>query len=189
VEAIMRRSTAFALGLLLLVPVAWGGELAGVTMANTVKVGDTELKLNGMGLRKKSIIKVYVAGLYVTKTGQSAEQIVASDGPSRVVMHFLTGKATKKKMDAAWIEGFEANSPDEFSGVKDRVTEFADFFGDMKKGDVIELTFTPGSGTVAALNGTTKGTIDGDDFGRALLRVWMGDHPPSDGLKDGLLGG
>jgi long-chain acyl-CoA synthetase len=39
-----------------------------------------------------------------------------------------------------------------------------------------------------ALNGQEKGTISGDDFGKALLRVWLGDHPPSEDLKAGLLG-
>jgi hypothetical protein len=188
VEAIMRRCAALALGLILAAPVVWGGELAGVTMSDTVNVGESELSLNGMGLRKKSIIKVYVAGLYVAETGLDAQKIVASKSPKRVVMHFLTGKATKKKMDAAWQEGFEANSPDSYGALEERVRRFVDFFGDMKKGDVIQLTIVPGSGTQVALNGEAKGTIDGDDFGRALLLVWLGDQPPSDGLKQGLLG-
>ena len=66
--------------------------------------------------------------------------------------------------------------------------EFADFFGDMKDGDRIELVVVPGTGTTASLNGEVVGSIDGDAFGRALIAVWMGDHPPSDDLKDGLIG-
>ena len=42
--------------------------------------------------------------------------------------------------------------------------------------------------TTLQLNGKQLGTIEGDDFGTALLLVWLGDKPPSDELKAGLLG-
>ena len=184
----MRRWTLLLLGLLVIVPMARAGELAGVNLSDTVTVGDTQLTLNGMGLRKKAIFKVYVAGLYLEETSQDPAAIMSSDGPKRVVMHFLTGKATKKKMDAAWQEGFEANSPSQYASLSAQVTRFADFFGDMKDGDRIELTIVSGSGTTAALNDEVVGTIEGDAFGRALLAVWLGDHPPSEDLKNGLLG-
>jgi hypothetical protein len=103
-------------------------------------------------------------------------------------MKFLTNKATKKKMDAAWFEGFEANSPSAYASLEERVKKFADFFGDMKDGDVVEIDLVPGSGTSVTINGDPKGTIAGDDFETALLMVWLGDHPPTDDLKAGLLG-
>ena len=58
----------------------------------------------------------------------------------------------------------------------------------MRVGDVIELTVVPGEGTVAVYNGEEKGVIEGDDFGVALLRVWLGNHPPTEDLKAGMLG-
>jgi hypothetical protein len=104
-------------------------------------------------------------------------------------MHFLTNRATKKKMDAAWQEGFEANSPETYSALKERVSRFIGFFGDMKVDDTIELTMVPGEGTAVTLNGGAKGTIEGDDFSAALLLVWLGEHPPTEELKAGMLGG
>jgi len=44
------------------------------------------------------------------------------------------------------------------------------------------------SETTAVLNGARVGTIEGTDFGDALLRVWLGDHPPDEALKTGMLG-
>lgn len=38
------------------------------------------------------------------------------------------------------------------------------------------------------LNGELKGTIEGDDFVTALLRVWLGAKPPTEDLKNGMLG-
>ena len=39
--------------------------LAGVTLPDTAQVAGTTLVLNGLGLRKKFVVKVYVAGLYL----------------------------------------------------------------------------------------------------------------------------
>lgn len=184
----MRRSVALLVVCFLVVPAVWSGELAEVKMADEITVGDATLQLNGIGLRKKMWVKVYVAGLYLESPAKDAAAAVSATGPKRVVMHFLTNKAKKGKMDAAWIEGFEANSPSNYASMADRVKKFADLFGDMKVGDVIELTVVPGGGTTATVNGETKGVIDGDDFAAGLLKVWLGDFPPSDELKAGMLG-
>jgi len=185
----MRRWAAIAVALAMLVPMAWAGELAGVDLPDEMTVSDATLKLNGMGLRKKLWVKVYVAGLYLEQTTTDAATAVGSEQVKRVVMHFLTDKAKKAKMDAAWVEGFEKNSPAEFAALSDRVDIFKDYFGNMKNGDVIEVTVAPGQGAEVLLNGQVKGTIEGDDFAQALLRVWLGDEPPSEDLKVGMLGG
>jgi Chalcone isomerase-like len=184
----MHRLTVFLVVCCLAVPAVWAGELAEVKMADEITVGDATLRLNGMGLRKKMWVKVYVAGLYLESPAKDAVEALNTSGIKQVVMHFLTDKAKKKKMDSAWVEGFQTNSSSEYDSLKDRVKEFADLFGNMKVGDVIELTMVPGGGTTAALNGEIKGVIDGDDFATGLLRVWLGDHPPSDDLKAGMLG-
>lgn len=185
----MRRVAGFVVVLAFTVPMLLAGELAEVKMDDEVTVGDATLTLNGMGLRKKMWVKVYVAGLYLESPSNDAAEAVKSDGAKRVVMHFLTNKATKKKMDSAWIEGFKANSPSTYDALKERVEKFADLFGDMKVGDVIELTMIPGSGTLVVLNDEEKSLIEGSDFAEALLKVWLGDHPPTDELKTGMLGG
>ncbi|HSL16905.1 MAG TPA: chalcone isomerase family protein [Methylomirabilota bacterium] len=105
-----------------------------------------------------------------------------------MVVHFLTDRATKKKMDEEWLVGFEANPPQVWPKIEDSVTKFVGFFGDMKDGDVVEIDIVPGAGASVAVNGDPMGVIEGDDFGSALLAVWLGDHPPSDDLKVGLLG-
>lgn len=103
-------------------------------------------------------------------------------------MHFLTDKATNKTIDGAWIKGFETNSPAAYESLEEWVHRFFDFFGDMKTGDVIELEMVPGVGTTATCNGDERGVVEGDDFGTALLGVWLGGNPPSDDLKAGMLG-
>ena len=52
--------------IMLVIPIlntaALAGELAGATLSDTLKSGEMTLKLNGLGLRKKSMFKVYVCG-------------------------------------------------------------------------------------------------------------------------------
>jgi len=184
----MRRVIFLFLTLALVAPTVRAGELAAVTMPDEVTVSGTTLHLNGMGLRKKMMFKIYVAGLYLEERTHDGAAAVGAAGKKRVVMHFTTNKAKKSKMDAAWVEGFEANSPGEYSALADRVKTFKDFFGDMKVGDEIECTMVPGQGTTVKLNGELKGTIERDDFAAALLRVWLGVKPPTDDLKNGMLG-
>jgi hypothetical protein len=91
--------------------VALAGELAGITMPDTLKVGDKTLRLNGLGLRKKSVFKVYVGGLYLDSPSKDAGAIVASDQAKAIRMHFLRD-LTKAQVVEGFQEGFEANAKD-----------------------------------------------------------------------------
>ena len=184
----MRKMAVALLVAILGCPALWAASLEGVSLPDEVTVGSSTLHLNGMGLRKKMVFKIYVAGLYLESPTSDAAAAVTAGGVKRIVMHFLSNKATKKRMDEAWVEGFEANSPGDFKTLAERVQKFVGFFGDMKEGDVIECTVIPGTGTLVSFNGSEKGTIDGADFGAALLRIWLGPNPPSEDLKNGMLG-
>jgi hypothetical protein len=184
----MARIFVFLISLLLMGPPAVARELAGVTMSDQVTLGTSTLQLNGMGVRKQLWIKVYVAGLYLQQKTHNPEEIYKMPGKKRLEMHFLTNKANKGKMDSAWEEGFKKNNPEIFEKIRPRVMKFRDLFGDMHKGDVLALTVVPGEGVKAEYNGEIKGTIEGADFAKALLRIWFGPHPPGGDLKKGLLG-
>jgi hypothetical protein len=54
----------------------------------------------------------------------------------------------------------------------------------------IDLDWHPGGGTQVTIDGKPAGQpIEGEDFYRALLRIWLGDKPVQDDLKKALLGG
>ena len=77
------------LSLLLALSPAHAASLAGVTLADTATVGGQPVVLNGMGLREKYFLDIYVGGLYVPAKTASAAAILAADSPRRMVMHFL----------------------------------------------------------------------------------------------------
>ena len=101
---------------------ALAGELAGITLPDTLKAGDKTLKLNGLGLRKKTVFRVYVSGLYLESPSKDAGAILASDQAKGIRMHFLRD-LTKAQLVEAFQEGFEANAKDKAAqaGVRHQV--------------------------------------------------------------------
>ncbi len=166
---------------------AWGGELAGVSMPDSAQVGDDSLTLNGMGLRKKSIIKVYVAGLYLAEPSSDAGNILAADSPRLTRMSFLRG-VKAGQLCGAWEEGLANNTPGASAELSKQFETLCGYMEDMGKGDVMVYTYEPGKGTTIEVNGTSKGTIGGKPFADALFSCWIGPEPPSVEFRDGLLG-
>ena len=87
-------------------------EIAGVKLEDTVSVAGQELRLNGAGIRKRFVVKVYVGALYVASPSADATAVVAADAPKRVRMVFLR-VVDKVSILGAFRVGFEANSPGE----------------------------------------------------------------------------
>jgi len=59
-----------------------------------------------------------------------------------------------------------------------------------KEGMAITLDWIPDSGTQVTVAGKSSGKpIEGEDFYRGLLRIWLGEKPVQDDLKKALLGG
>ena len=165
---------------------ALGGELAGVTLPDTLKVGEKTLKLNGLGLRKKAVFKVYVGGLYLESASKNAGAILMADQTKAIRMHFLRD-LTKAQLVEAFQEGFEAN-------VKDPAPQKAAFermlalVPDVKEGGTLTFTYLPGKGTTLSAGSKELGVFEGKGFADAVFAIWLGPKPPSDDLKKGMLG-
>ena len=144
----------------------------------------------GVGIRKKFIIKVYLGALYLEKSTQSSQQVIASEQTKRIVMHFLYKEVKADQLVESWIEGFEKNSSKaKVAALKNKINRFNSLFNEsVKKGETIILTYTPGQGTEVIIKNVKKGAIEGHDFMEALFAIWFGPYPPSKGLKEGMLG-
>src|SRR4051794_16057816 len=109
------RKTAVAVALSLFLAVstyhANAASLAGVTIPDTAQAGGKTLVLNGLGIRSKMMVKVYVGGLYLPQKSSDANSILKSDGPKQIVMKF-THAVSKSQMVDGFAEGIGDNSPD-----------------------------------------------------------------------------
>lgn len=181
------RTTLTLLLLALAVP-ALAASKSGVTLPDTVDVGGKTLVLNGMGLRTKLVIDVYVAGLYLPQKETAADKILAADTPRRMVMHFLYS-VTKKQISEAWTDGLKANVPNASAEVKKDFETLCTFMESISKGQKLVLTYVPGEGTRVEMNGKAKGTLAGKATADAILATWIGPKPgPGPRFKRNLLG-
>jgi hypothetical protein len=182
----MRRATAFALALSLAAP-ALATEVAGVKVPDAATVGGTPLVLNGAGLRKKFIIKVYVGALYLAERSKDPAAILAADAPWKVSMFFLRD-VDHDKMVSAFKEGFENNSPGQLPQHLADLEKFHAVMTDLKEGQEMAIAYLPGQGTTLTVPGGAAATVPGLGFAQALLRNWLGQKPADGDLKKGMLG-
>jgi hypothetical protein len=169
-------------------PTAFAAELAGVKMPDTETVDGKVLKLNGLGLRKKMMFKVYVAGLYVETPSKDAAALISSNQIKSMRLH-MTRDLKGSKVSGAIAEGFELNSKAAIPKLQARLDQLAKMIPDLKEGEELALSWIPDKGTEVAVRGTSVGTIEGRDFADALFSVWLGPDPVQEDLKKALLGG
>lgn len=186
----MRSTLLLALTLTLAGAPAQAREAFGVRMPDTVTVEGKQLKLNGMGLRRRKIlfapISVYVAGFYAETPSKNAIELVSSDQAKRITMYMLRDLGKDKIADAL-RDGFEKNAKAQLPVLKERLDRLIALIPDAKKGSTIVITYIPGTGTVLAGPGDRQ-VIPGKDFADALFSVWLGREPVDSDLKAGLLG-
>lgn len=172
--------------------VAGAAEIEGVKLPDTLRLdGGPELVLNGAGVRTRLVFRVYVGALYVGKKTSNASAVIGDTGPKRIALHMLR-ELSADQLAGALEDGLKANhSADELLKLDARVKQLRAIFDALKVakgGDVIHIDYTPAAGTRIAVNGTAQGVIPGEDFHRALLRIWLGDKPADADLRRGLLG-
>jgi len=154
-------------------------EREGVKLEATASLGGASLQLNGVGVRTRAIFKVYVAGLYVPQKANNAAALLAQKGPRRMALTML------RNLDAdsfagALNDGLRNNHTEaQLAGFKaqiDALNAALKAVDEVKKGDAVNLEFTPETGTRITVNGQAKGpAIPGEDFYTAVLRIWLRD--------------
>lgn len=179
----------YILGMLLLpfASMASATEIKGVVFDEQVIVGDQSLAIKGSGiLRYMLFIEAYAGALY-TLPGLDPDAVL-SDTPKRLEVeyfHSLKGE----DFGPATYEGLAKNLDDaEIERLRPRIDYHNSLYVDVEPGDRYALTYIPGVGTELALNGLSRGVIQGADFAAAIFSLWLGDKPYDKRFKKSLLG-
>jgi hypothetical protein len=167
-------------------------DIAGASFPDKTSLGGSELQLNGAGLRAKFFLKVYAIGLYLGEKKTSSADVLALSGPKRLYIVTLRD-LTAEQFAEALVEGIRRNhSEAEIEPLQVRIETFKAAMLAIKasaKGTVITIDWLPASGTRLSIDGKQQfADIAGEDFYRALLKIWLGQKPAQDDLKDALLG-
>ena len=171
-------------------PTARAAALAGVDVADTMRIDGHNLVLNGLGLRTLTFLKVkiYVAALYLPKKNSNAQAILASPGPKVIALHHIHS-GSKSQVQDRYREGEKVNCG---GGGCDAALQ-ADFerlvasAEPVNEGDVTLYIVTDRSFRVV-FNGREVIAFAGNRLGNMIIEGFIGARPPSEELRAGLLG-
>jgi hypothetical protein len=163
-------------------------EVSGVAVPESTTAFGKTLALNGAGMRRKFIINVYVGALYLESPATSLKDIVGANQTWSVRMHFVR-KVSREQVLGAFKEGFEKNSRDQVARLTPGLDKLSAAMTDLQPGDEMVISYAPGKGTLAGIQGKAQVAVEGQEFGEALLRNWLGSEPADGGLKRAMLGG
>lgn len=169
-------------------PLVSAREVAGVDVADKFAADQQELVLNGVGIRTKFFMDIYVAALYLPKTNQNAEEIIAADEPMAIRLHIVSSMINPKRMSDSTRDGFVRSTGGNVAPIEAEVEELITAFQDaVEEGDTFDLVYEPASGVTVYRNGESKSNVKGLKFKQALFGIWLSEDPIQDRLKDKML--
>ena len=142
-----------------------------------------ELTLNGVGMRLATFfnIKVYAAGLYLTKKARSPQVVKALPGPKVIGLYFLRN-VDKDDISQAWRKAY---------GMQRFIKEVQllnSYMGEMRKNTYGMQFQLYHDGLVVKVGEVIHPKIANAAFARAILDIYLGPKPPNEELKQGMLG-
>lgn len=166
--------------------------VAEVVYPERTSVGGETLALNGAGIRHRFVVRVYTAGLYLSRPADSHQAVLDAPGPKR--LHVVTLRdIDTDDLGRLFTRGVADNAPRaEFAATIPGTVRMGEIFStrrQLKRGESFSLDWVPGTGTIVRLNGEPQGApIKEPEFYRALMGIWLGPNPADALLKDALLG-
>ena len=190
-----RRVVACAVALFFVFVLAGAGfagevEILGVKFPTEKTIGGKTLKLNGVSyLKKFGFVKVYAVGLYLESPTKDPKEVIESEQVKYMLTHYLTSKATAKKISEGFVELMEAGNPkDLVDANRPDIEKYASWLDkDMKPGLTSESLYVPGKGITLTYQGEVRGTIPGNTFAQMYYRYNVGEKADKK-IREGLLG-
>lgn len=162
----------------------------GHKVPDTLQVSNSQLVLNGAGIRKKVVFDVYLAALYTDRKTDQAQTIINGTTPRAIRLVLLRDIDSTSLADAL-NDGLRDNTSDsQWQAIQPSVKQFAGLLlkqKSLKRGSVIDILFQDSRVSVTAM-GTQQGSVNNAQFAHALLAVWIGNKPAQSSLKRALLG-
>lgn len=167
--------------------------LEGQSFDETAVLSERTLRLNGLGLRGVAWIKAFVAGLYLPAPTKDPAQVLSMPGPKRLRLKIMLDAPSNEltKSLTSRIARHEPEAVQAQIGARlQTLATLIDGLGELKVGDTVDLDFQPDRGTVLRFNERAVGQpVAGDDLYRAVLKIFIGEHPADKRMKEGLLRG
>ena len=172
----------------------WAREVESVTLADEVVIapGTQPLTLIGAGVFRFLFRRYYVCGLYLPQRRTDLAAILQPDAARRIGMVMLREVSAWEflwGLDRGVADNAERAELQALEVPLERLRGVIRKIGVLPERAAVSLDYLPGAGTRIAVNGVAAAEpIPGKALNDALLRVWIGERPLDDGLKQALLG-
>jgi len=170
--------------------IAGDKEVLGVKFPGEKMVAGKTLKLNGVAYRKAlMVVKVYAGGFYLENPTKDPKEAIESEQVKHFFLHYLTSKATAKKLQEGFIEAIEkCNPPELVKKHRADIDQHAAWMDkDMAPGKTSVTTYVPGKGLTVEYQGEVRGTIPDKEYAQMYYRYIFGDKADQK-MKKGYLG-
>jgi len=158
----------------------------------SAQVAGQQLQLNGAGISKRLLFKVYTVGLYLRDQRRTTEAVLSSDGPRRLVIRLMRDISAKEFEEAVLdklakdIAQMDARVAEQMNGLSQALAHLP---SGLRSGDLLTLDWIPGTGTVVEHNRRrVVKPMQDIAFYNTLLNFWLGEQADDPQLKTALLG-
>lgn len=163
-------------------------EVAGIDVADTITLADTELQLNGAGTRSKFFMDLYVGALYLPQKAQSTADVLSQEQVA-IRLTITSSMISTEKMTDGINSGFDSATSGNTAPIQPQIAQFLALFSEeIVEGDQFTFAISKTTGVTSYKNGQLQTTIEGEDFRIALLNIWLGEDPAQASLKEEMLG-
>lgn len=150
--------------------------------------GETELMLNGAGERDK----LYAIGLYLDFEVDGVEDglmVADKDAPMALTLKTITN-IPGDKMKEILRNGLERATDGNSYLLEDQIRGFLKLLPrEINKYEIFRIMYTKDKKTTLYKNHERLGAVRNSlEFKQALFKIWLGENPVSDTLKEDLLG-
>ncbi|MFM2092066.1 MAG: hypothetical protein RLZZ127_2555 [Planctomycetota bacterium] len=144
------------------------------------------MTLVGAGEADWGWFDVHTAALYLPPGADPAAPL--RSGPVRLILTYQRD-FTAADFTKVTLKTFGAGLPPaEVAAFRPRLDRWNALYGPRKNGEAWQLTWLPGTGIELSDGTTVRGVVEGDDFARAMLGIWLGDPPVDADLRKALTG-
>jgi hypothetical protein len=153
----------------------------------TIEVAGQPLVLTGQAVQRKLFFDIYSIGLYLKDPVATPQRAADSEQVKQVRLRILRD-ARRDQVAGAFKQGFLAGNGGQAQQLVGELDRLLAAIPDVKRGQVLTVTYVPGSGTTLESGEGLRMSVPGRAFGSALLKVWLGEDPGTRRLSRQLIG-
>ncbi len=158
-------------------------------MPDTMTVEGNRLQLNGMGLRSFTMLQIhgYVAGLYLPEPAHHVQEILDEPGVKMLRIQFVRSAGVDRIRDELQQEHNKICASGCPAAINLAFAQLLDSVRAVKSDDIVTYVFGR-LGVRVLFNGEVVTMINNTEFSRQMLNSLIGSQPPTEALRDGLIG-